>query len=83
MSPPSSNEDEERKVRWDEGKEHGEGVLKEEAQEENKEDSEDEDSDKKVKELEEIAKFFQKCLKREMPIFSLWDVYGWIRWRSS
>jgi hypothetical protein len=28
MSPPSSNEDEERKVQWDEGKEHGEGVLK-------------------------------------------------------
>ncbi len=32
MSPLSSNEDEERKVQWDEGEEHSEGVLKEEAQ---------------------------------------------------
>ncbi len=59
MSPPSSNEDEERKVWLDEGKEHCEGVLKEEAQEENKEDSEDEDSVEKMKELDEIAKFFK------------------------
>jgi hypothetical protein len=41
------------------GKEHGEGVLTEEAQEENKEDSKDEDSVEKVKELDEIAKFFK------------------------
>ncbi len=59
MSPPSSNQDEERKVQWDEGKEHGEGVLKEEAQEENKEDSEDEDSVEKVKELDKIANFLK------------------------
>ncbi len=50
----------------DEGKEHGEGVLKEEAQEENKEDSEDEDSVEKAKELDEIAKFF-KNVPKEKP----------------
>jgi hypothetical protein len=69
MSPPSSNEDEERKVRWDEGKEHGEGVLKEEAQEENKEDSEDEDSVEKVKELDKIAKFFKNVPKEKCQDF--------------
>ena len=78
MSPPSSNEDEERKVQWDKGEEHSKGVLKEEAQQENKEDSDDEDSVEKVKELDEIANFFQKCPKRETPRFFLWDVYGWI-----
>jgi hypothetical protein len=65
MSPSSSNEDEERKVQWDEDKEHGEGVLKEEAQEENKEDSEYEDSVEKVKELDEIAKFFKNVPKEK------------------
>ncbi len=69
MSPLSSNEDEERKVQWDEGKEHGEGVLKEEAQEENKEDSEDEDSVKKVKELDEIAEFFKNVPKEKSQDF--------------
>ena len=69
MSPLSSNEDEERKVRWDEGKEHGEGVLKEEAQEENKEDSEDEDSVEKVKELNEIAEFFKNVPKEKRQDF--------------
>ncbi len=83
MSPPSSNEDEERKVRSDKGKEHGEGVLKVAAQEEKKEDSKDEDSVEKVKELEEIAKFFKNVPKEKCPRFSLWDAYGWIRWRSS
>jgi hypothetical protein len=58
MSPLSSNENEERKVRWGEGEEHGEGVPKEEVQEENKEDSEDEGSVEKVKELDKIADFF-------------------------
>jgi hypothetical protein len=69
MSPPSSNEDEERKVRWGKGKEHSEGVLKEEAQEENKEDSEDEDSVEKVKELDEIAKFFKNVPKEKHQDF--------------
>ncbi len=69
MSPPSSNEDEERKVQWDKGKEHVEGVLKEEAQEENKEDSEDEDSVEKAKELDKIAKFFKNVLKEKRQDF--------------
>ncbi len=71
MSPLSSNEHEERKVQLDKGKEHGEGVLKEEAQEENKEDSEDEDSVEKVKELDEIAEFFKMSQKRNAKIFSM------------
>ncbi len=69
MSPPSSNEDEERKVQWDKGKEHSEGVLKEEAQEENKEDSEDEDSVEKVNELDKIAKFFKNVPKEKRQDF--------------
>jgi hypothetical protein len=69
ISPPSSNEDEERKVRWDKGKEHGEGVLKEEAQEENKEDSEDEDSVEKLKELDKIAEFFKNVPKEKCQDF--------------
>ncbi len=69
MSPPSSNEDKERKVRWDKGKEYGEGVLKEEAQEENKEDSEDEDSVENVKELDKIAKFFKNVPKEKRQDF--------------
>jgi hypothetical protein len=69
MSPPSSNEDEERKVQWVKGKEQGEGVLKEEAQEENKEDSEDEDSVEKVKELDKIAEFFKNIPKEKCQDF--------------
>jgi hypothetical protein len=69
MSPTSSNEDEERKVRWDKGKEHGEGVLKEEAQEENKEDSGDEGSVEKVKELDKITKFFKNVPKEKRQDF--------------
>jgi hypothetical protein len=52
-------------VQWDEGEEHGEGVLKEEAQEEKEEDSEDEDSVEKMKELDEIAKFFKNVPKEK------------------
>ncbi len=68
-APPSSNEDEERKVQWNKGKEHGKGVLKEKAQEENKEDSEDEDSDEKVKELDKIANFFKNVPKKKCQDF--------------
>ncbi len=69
MSPPSSNEDEERKVQWDKGEEHSKGVLKEEAQQENKEDSDDEDSVEKVKELDEIAEFFKNVPKEKRQDF--------------
>ncbi len=69
ISPQSSNEDKERKVQSDKGKEHGEGVLKEEAQEENKADSEDEDSVEKVKELDKIAKFFKNVPKEKCQDF--------------